>query len=561
MVKSETELRTLLDRLIADWENEVVEFKNVGDSYSTSDIGKYVSALANEANLRECESAWLVFGVDNTSRTIVDSDYRRDRERLDGLKQQINGGTSPAISFREIHELHVPEGRVILFEIPAAPQGMPIAWNGHYYARAGESLVSLPLDKQDAIRNQSTDTDWTAEIVAEATLDHLDSEALKRSKENFAKKHANRFESEEVLGWSDSVFLDRAKVTREGSITKTALLLLGKSESAHLLSPHIAQIVWKLVGPEKGDQIFGPPFLLNSTALYQKIRNVQIRILPDDELLAVEVAKYDQKIVLEALHNCIAHQDYRKNSRIVVTEQPDRLIFESVGGFFDGSPTDYVAGSKTPSQYRNPFLVQAMAELNMIDTMGYGIHEIYRGQAERYFPLPDYDLSRPDAVSLTIYGAIVDPSYSRLLIGKTDLPLSDIVALDRVQKGLPIDETTVRRLRKGKLIEGRKPNLHVSAHVASASDTKGEYIRKRSQDDTFYKQLVLDYLEKFGRASRQEIDDLLWTKLSEGLTDEQKQNKISNLITAMRRADQIHNVASKKAPEWRLQNKNGSDAE
>lgn len=95
MVKSETELRTLLNRLIAGWENEVVEFKNVGDSYSTSDIGKYVSALANEANLRELESAWLVFGVDNTSRTIVDSDYRRDRERLDGLKKQINDGLYP----------------------------------------------------------------------------------------------------------------------------------------------------------------------------------------------------------------------------------------------------------------------------------------------------------------------------------------------------------------------------------------------------------------------------------------------------------------------------------
>jgi len=202
-----------------------------------------------------------------------------------------------------------------------------------------------------------------------------------------------------------------------------------------------------------------------------------------------------------------------------------------------------------------------MAELNMIDTMGYGIHEIYQGQAQRYFPLPDYDLARPDAVSLTIHGAIVDPSYSRLLIGKTDLPLSDIVALDRVQKGLPIDETTVRRLRKEKLIEGRKPNLHVSAQIASASDTKGEYIRKRSQDDTFYKQLVLDYLEEFGHASRQEIDDLLWSKLSEGLTDEQKQSKISNLITAMRRAEQIQNVASKKAPEWRLQNKNGPNAE
>lgn len=327
----QAELQTLLNTLIAEWENEVVEFKNVGNSYSSSDIGKYVSALANEANLREVDSAWLVFGVDNDTRTSVDSDYRRDRARLDGLKLQITEGTSPAICFREIHELLSTEGRVVLFEIPPAPRGIPIAWHGHYYARAGESLVPLPLDKLDAIRNQTDNTDWTAEIVAKATIGHLDPEALKRSKENFAKKHANRFESEEVLAWPDAVFLDRARVTREGKITKTALLLLGAPESAHLLSPHLAQIVWKLIGPEKGDQIFGLPFLLNSTALYQKIRNVQIRILPDDQLLAIEVAKYDQKIVLEALHNCIAHQDYRENSRIVVTELPGSSSFQECG--------------------------------------------------------------------------------------------------------------------------------------------------------------------------------------------------------------------------------------
>jgi ATP-dependent DNA helicase RecG len=51
------DLAPLLEQLIARWESEVVEFKNVGDSYSTSDIGKYFSALSNEANLRDHEYA------------------------------------------------------------------------------------------------------------------------------------------------------------------------------------------------------------------------------------------------------------------------------------------------------------------------------------------------------------------------------------------------------------------------------------------------------------------------------------------------------------------------
>lgn len=549
-------LQSLLASLIATWENEVVEFKNVGDSYSTSDIGKYFSALANEANLRNIERAWLVFGVDNKTRSVVGSDYRQDHERLHSLKMQIAAETEPSITFRDIHELQAPQGRVVLFEIPAAPMGMPIGWKGHYYSRAGESLTSLGLDKQDEIRRQMGATDWSAQVVQGATLAHLDASALARARESFARKYANRFEPDEVVRWTDSTFLDRAKLTQDGQITRTTLLLLGKEESAHLLSPHPAQMTWKLEGAERAYQHFGPPFLLNTTALYQKIRNIQLRILPDDQLLAIELAKYDQKIVLEALHNCIAHQDYARNGRIIVTEQPDRLIFENEGAFFEGVPSDYYTGNKTPRRYRNPFLTQAMAELNMIDTMGYGIYEMHLGQARRYFPMPDYDLSEPQAVKMTLHGSIVDPAYSRMLIQKTDLSLQEIFALDRVQKKLPLDEAMVKHLRRANLIEGHKPNLHVSAMVANATASKADYIRTRAQDDEFYAKLVLDYLVKFGTASRKEIDALLLGKLSDALDDGQKESKIGNLLTHMRQADLIENTGSRKASQWVLKEKN-----
>ena len=115
-------------------------------------------------------------------------------------------------------------------------------------------------------------------------------------------------------------------------------------------------MTWKLEGAERAYEHFGPPFLLNTTLLYQRIRNIQLRILPEDELLAIEVSKYDQRVVLEAVHNCIAHQDYSRNGRITVTEQLDKLVLENEGNFYEGCPDDYVEGHKTPSRYRNPFL-------------------------------------------------------------------------------------------------------------------------------------------------------------------------------------------------------------
>jgi ATP-dependent DNA helicase RecG len=548
-----TAMLALVASLIERWENEVVEFKRAGDGYSTDDIGKYFSALANEANLRDHDRAWLVFGVDNKTRKVVGTDYRLEPARLQSLKMQMAEATEPSVTLRNIHELAHPDGRVLLLEIPAAPLGLPVAWKGHYYARAGESLTSLGLDKFDEIRGQTGNSDWSAQAVPGAMLAHLDDTALAQARESFARKYANRFAAEEIGRWSNGVFLDRARLTRDGQIVRATLLLLGKAEAAHLLSPHPAQMTWKLEGQERAYEHFGLPFLLTSSALYRKVRNIQVRILPDDQLVAVEVAKYDRKIVLEALHNCIAHQDYGRNGRIVVTELPDRLLLENEGSFFEGRPEDYIAGARTPRRYRNPFLAQAMAELNMIDTMGYGIHEMHVGQARRYFPMPDYDLSEPQAVKMTIHGRVVDPAYSRLLIQKTDLPLEDILALDRVQKKLPLnDEGVLRHLRKAGLIEGRKPNFHVSATVAEATGSKAEYIRTRAQGDAHYGKLVMDYLEKFGGATRQEVDDLLLPLLHGSLTEAQKANKISYLLTKMRRGGQIVNTGSDKSPHWEI---------
>ena len=544
-------LRQKLTDLIATWENEVVELKEASNDYDTDRIGRYFSALANEANLRNTDAGWLVFGVNNKTRDVVGTNYRPERERLDGLKHQIAQGADPSTTFRQIHEVDVDGKRVVMLEIPPAPRGIPIAWQGQTYARAGESVTALGFVKQDEIRNQTLQGDWSAQVVDGATLDDLDPQALERARRDLALKHQNRIDAEEVRGWPVATLLDRAKVTQRGQVTRTALLLLGRAESAYLLSPHPAQITWKLVGQETAYEHFGPPFLLSTSQLYQRIRNIQLRLLPDDELLPHEVSKYDQKVVLEALHNCIAHQDYRQNQRIIVTERPDRLIFENAGHFYEGAPEDYVRGDKTPRGYRNPYLVQAMVELNMIDQMGYGIQRMYEMQRRRYLPMPDYEVAG-DAVVMTLYGGVVDPAYTRVLMEHGGLKLADVLALDRVQKGLEVPDEAVRVLKRKGLIEGRKPRYRVSSTVAAASGKKAAYIKTRAFDDQHYADMLVQYLREFGTASRKDVDDLLWDKLSDALDEAQKANKIGNFLSSLRRKGVILNAGSKPAPAWKL---------
>ena len=348
--------------------------------------------------------------------------------------------------------------------------------------------------------------------------------------------------------------MDKAKITINGKITNTAILLLGKEESSHYLLPSIAEITWKLETEEKAYEHFSCPLLLNTTNILQKIRNVKYKFFPDNELLATTVDKYDTRTILEALHNCIAHQDYSLNKRIIVTEKIDKLIFTSAGSFYEGTPDEYLTGDKTPEKYRNPWLVKAMVNLGMIDTMGYGIHTMYLSQKNRYFPLPDYILSEPQKVILQIYGHSIDENYSKLLIERKDLPLTKVVLLDRVQKNKPINKEAAKLLRKDRLIEGRYPNYFVSASVAEITDDKANYIKNRAFDKSYYKDLIIKFLKEYKKASREDIDNLIMEKLSNRLNDIQKRTKIRNLLYEMSKKDNTiyNNSKSTNKPEWKL---------
>lgn len=543
------EARALLSTLIDDWENEVVEFKEASRQFSADKTGEYVSALSNEANLCGLPAGWLVFGVSN-SRQVTGTTHLDEVQRRQSLKQHVQQSIDQGLTIREIHEVEYDDKRVVLVEIPAAPQGIPISWKGDYRARAGESLVPLSLDKLDQIRQQTINSDWTAAVVPAATLSHLDPAAMLRARQGFAERYPRL--AEKVEAWDDATFLDKARLTLDGGVTRAAILLLGKDTATHLLSPHPAELTWKLTGAESAYEHFQTPFLLNATALAKRIRNIQLRLLPPDELIYREISKYDERSVLEALYNCIAHQDYQQHSRVIVTEHLDRIEFISVGDFYDREPEDYMLSERVPRKYRNPFLVTAMTELNLIDHLGNGIHRIVADQRRRFLPMPDYDLTDPTEVKLTIHGAVIDVAYTRLMMVRADLSLEDVLALDRVQKSLPITDEAALRLRKAKLIEGRKPRLQVSANIAAITGRRADYIRTRAQDDAHLSRLVLDYLRQFGSASRHDLDELLGKYLAEDLTAQQRRDKVSNLLRKLRSDGQITNSGTRPRPRWEL---------
>lgn len=86
MIYTDQQLIEKIRKMIIDFEDEVVEFKEARTNYSFKDIGKYFSALGNEANIRGFNEAWLIFGVTN-KKEIVGTAYRQDGN-LQNLKKR-----------------------------------------------------------------------------------------------------------------------------------------------------------------------------------------------------------------------------------------------------------------------------------------------------------------------------------------------------------------------------------------------------------------------------------------------------------------------------------------
>lgn len=541
---TDIELANLLDELIVKNNRETRHLEFKSNYQDPNALGEYISALSNGATLDNKENGYLFFGVNDTTLEIVGTTFNPSTQKasfkLDksnknpnqylemGLRQYIN----PKINF-QIQSFTANNGNhVVAFIIPAAKEE-PTYFMGKSYVRVDSCKTELKNYPTWIRQIYNARKDWSAEIVESATINDLDPEAITQALEGYCQRFPHRA-ADAKEKWSITEFLDHAKVTINGKITRTALLLLGKEESAHNLN-HIAQIVWRLdTGEERAATIFHPPFLLSAINVRKAVRNYQFKIFPNNALLPAEVWKYDNRSILEALHNCIMHQDYAMNERIIVNEYADRLVFTNAGAFYDGEYEDYVEGKTTPKRYRNQFLSNAMVNLKMVDSQGFGIHEMYQHQRERFLPMPDYDHSSESHVILEIPGQVINREYSETLMENGSLDLQTVVLLDRVQKGKPLTKDALKKLRKQKLVEGRSPNLIISRKVAGLTHQEAEYTDLSGFDDQWYRDLILRALKEHCKLRRADFDKLLIPKLPGRLSATQKRNKVGNLLTSLR---------------------------
>lgn len=539
MTTDNSTYRPLFHSLIQHKESEVVEFKKAENNFDFDDLGKYFSALSNEANLRGLPFAWLVFGYDEKRHEIVGTSYKDGEGALNKLKHDFTNHSTDGQTFREIIPVEVDGKRILMFKIPASPRNIVMKWKGIAYGRDGESLKPLNQSKQDEIRRQAPAPDWSAEIVPDATIADLDELALATARIMYKKVHGSTIPANEIDEWSTEEFLSHSEMMRNGKITRAAILLLGNPVALQKIHPANAQITW--VWKDKDGEIvdyehYTIPYILAVDKIFAKIRNKTMRELPGGTLFPDTMKQYEDYSIREALHNCIAHQDYSLGGRITLVENEGFLYYSNRGSFIPGSVEKVLRDKGPQKDYRNTCLSHGMVHFNMIDTVGRGIPKLFKEQRRRFFPMPEYEIDdSAKTVSVTIYGIASDDAYTDLLKSDSTLSLMECLWLDAVRTHRPITKEAARHLKDKKLIEGKAPRYNIALSVAKKVQQIGQYTRETGLNKKAQVKLILQLAFNAGSTGfkRAVAFEIIEQSLPASMTKTQKLNHLSHMLRDM----------------------------
>lgn len=319
------------------------EMKNLKNSFNGkegNDVLSYVSAIAN------MEGGELVIGVKDQTLDIVGTD-------LSALTFNGFAATPLTATFKLVEQcvnlssegLHIEEfitddthKTVWIIHIPKHQPRRPVYAHRKAWQRIADSLVEMTQERMQRILSEPSAVfgDWTANIIEDATIDDLDPDAIRMAREKYTERHERR--AKEIEGWDDATFLNKAKITRAGKITNAAIILLGREESEHFLSPAVCVIRWKLIAKEdknKDFRNFHVPMIKSVEEITTGyIRNNNYVYTVSGNIFPENMMRYDVFTLREPICNAIGHQDYGMGARIELLEYEDeKLVIQNYGQF------------------------------------------------------------------------------------------------------------------------------------------------------------------------------------------------------------------------------------
>ena len=504
-----------LDTILWKPENELVEFKLAEKWFSERKLWDYFSALSNEANLHLKWSAYFILGIDPKSHLLVNTTSWSGRNDLRELKNQTHKDMD--MSFREIYEVKKDGKRILIFEIPACPRWNPVASNGFYYARAGESLVALDLRKLDEIRNPKQWVDWSGKACTGTTLVDLDDVAVKYLRDK--KSEITKDESYKTLDIC-SLLNQLSLLTEDGVPNNTCILFLWKQDIAERKLPAISRIIWLYVDEKNGfeDRINSdeqrPPLLLTITKIIEKIKKYNFP-LEDFTLFRPDpVYQYDEKAIEELIANSLAHRDWNIALPNEIRQTPHSLSFSNPGIF--ENDIERVLEYSQFMPYKNQTMADFLSKINLMENERRGLQKVIEAQLSKWvFVIPEeIDNNAWGIVKMTLDGKIRDKEFAKLVLSEKNISRIELFLLQKISswrwviwQNISLEQARV--LHEKWFVEpyGRSPNrkLRISYSLLESIQQTEKYVLSKWIGTKKKEKLILEFLERKKAITTKEI--------------------------------------------------------
>jgi ATP-dependent DNA helicase RecG len=523
--------------LLADKEDEHLEFKEAKDHFDFEKLVKYCAALANEGGGR------IVLGVtDKRPRSVVGT------RAFDSL-ERTKAGLVERLRLRiDADVLEHPDGRVVVFDVPPRPIGFPIQYKGAYWMRGGEDLVPMTQDMLQRVFAE-TQPDFSAEPCPSAKEEDLDTRAI----EKFRAKWSEKSKRGDLLEMSAGRLLEDAELAIDGAITYAALILLGTRRA---LGRHLAQA--EVVFEYRSDDAsiayqqrkeYREGFLLFEDDLWETINLRNDLFSLQDGLFRREIPSFNESAIREAILNAVSHRDYRLGGSVFVKQYPRWIQVDSPGGFPAGVSPQNILERQSP---RNRRLADALARCGFVERSGQGADRMFSAAVSEGKLPPDFSRSDDYLVSVILHGQVQDEGFLRFLerLGaetQRTLSIDDLIVLDAVHRDVPMPERAKQRvpflIDIGALERPSPKRLTLSRRFYAFVGKRGEYTRRRGLDRETNKALLRQHIEQNAKEGSPlgELNQVL-----PGM----KPTQVQNLLRELKREGVAHPVGRTKAARW-----------
>jgi len=359
-------------------ENEHLEFKEAKLQYDRVKLLEYCVGIRNEGG------GYLVLGVSNhPPRKVVDTKAFPD---VGEIKSYILS----KLHFRvEVYELHHPDGRVLVFEIPARPMGHPQHLNGTYLMRSGEELVPMTPDQLRRIFSEG-ESNWLMQTAkddasADEVIALLDTQMyfdlMKLPYPTTREGVLERLATEKLITAKNGTWI----------ISNLAAIILAKHLDA--FSKALARKAPRIViynGVNKlqthDDRTGTQGYAVAFESLIDSIHSAAPLNHYIEQLMREEVKMFPKQILRELIANALIHQEFLATGTSVMIEMfSDRIEISN-----PGIPPISVERFIDEYSSRNELLANIMRRLGICEEKGSGIDKVVHAVEMYQLPAPDF---------------------------------------------------------------------------------------------------------------------------------------------------------------------------